>query len=260
MARKKPGPKGTLRNPRPVELRFDDDGPRRGIKTEEIDAAQLDSDERALRAYLLEHRKELLARPQEPRHNAVRRITRLATDGLTEVPVWWSGYEKFIDILPESPRRLSRPWGRGGRRRYVGPTVPPKVEHKCLWLDTSGKPAVLKQYDRPSRSWRKVFEVEVDDSIPADTVSAERFVADMTREPAVPFRSSWPGLLLNLRPSVTRMLTGKMGRPGESGRPAYLACATLAALLDTTPEKIADFLANYRRRPRAKRNSQVTSR
>jgi hypothetical protein len=246
MARKKPGPKGTLKNPRPVDI---NDGP--PIETVEIDAAQLDSDEHDLRDYLLEHRRELLAGPREPQHEAIPRITRLALDALTEVGIWWSGDQKFLDDPASPTRRLSRPWGRGGTRRHVGPTPPAKFEDRCLWLDTSGKQATLKQYHRASKSWATLGEV--DDSITADAVSAERFVADMTREPFVTFRSAWPRLSPKLRASVTRMLTGRMGRAGRSGRPAYLACATLAALLDTTPKRIMDLLANYRRRPRTKR-------
>ncbi len=258
MVRKKRGPKGTLKNPRPVEVSADEGGSGvQSIKTDEISALDLDCDERGLRAYFLEHRAELVARPRESAGAAALRIARLAVDALSVAGVWWSGYEKFVDVPESFRRRLSRPWGRGGTRRHVGPVPPPKFEDKCLWLDTSRAPALLKQYDRPSQSWRSLGNVG--GSIASDRVSAEKFVADMTREPLVTFRTSWPGSMLNLRPSVTRMLTGKMGRAGKSGRPAYLACATLAALLDTTPEKIADFLNNHRRRPRAKRNSQVTS-
>jgi hypothetical protein len=45
-----------------------------------------------------------------------------------------------------------------------------------------------------------------------------------------------------------RMLQDKMGRAGKSGRPAYLACATLATLLDVSPTRMSDILTNYRRR------------
>jgi hypothetical protein len=147
---------------------------------------------------------------------------------------------------PPSLRRASRPWGKGGTRRYVGSKPPAKAEDKCLWLDTSPTPAMLKRYDRDSKSWRDLLEV--DEAIAADKITAERFVADMTRPVLWRLETSWPRVQLGLRDPVARMLRGQMGRAGKSGRPTYLACATLGALLDTTPEKIADLLSSYRRR------------
>ncbi len=96
--------------------------------------------------------------------------------------------------------------------------------------------------------------MEVDASIAANKFVAEKFVADMTRAIGSSLSTSWPGIMLRLREHVARMLRGETGRAGKSGRPAYLAYATLGALLDTTPEKIGDFLHNHRygrRRPGA---------
>ncbi len=254
MGRKKPGPKGLLRNPRPVSL--DDEEGKVVRVTDEIEVWDLDDAERDLRHYLGKRRKELVARPGEALSAAVLRIARLATEALSETQaVWWSGYERQRVVDDPAPRRLSRPWGRGGTGPHVGPTPPTKAEHKCLWLDTSGSPAVLKRYDRHSGSWQG--GMEVDASIAANKFVAERFVADMTRPVSWDLETSWPLPKRALHAPVARMLRGDMGRAGKSGRPAYLAYATLGALLDTTPEKIADFLHNrrYRRqRPGAQRN------
>ena len=53
---------------------------------------------------------------------------------------------------------------------------------------------------------------------------------------------------LTLGSSIRRMLTGQMGRLTRSGRPAFLSVAILANLLsEKKPERVADFLATYRR-------------
>jgi hypothetical protein len=55
----------------------------------------------------------------------------------------------------------------------------------------------------------------------------------------------------SLNASITRLLDPKFRleneREEKSGRPAYLACAALAALLNVSPVEVADFLANHRR-------------
>jgi hypothetical protein len=248
MGSKKPGPKRLLKNPRPVERWMTDAN---GCDvcigtTDKVGPSELDFAEGVLRAYFRHHREELVPRPREALHAARWRITRLATNALSDTnAVRWSGYqhEKVVDL---HPKRLSRPWGRGGSRRHVGPKPPPKAENKCLWLDTSKTPAVLKIYDRKAQSWRSICEV--DQSIAKNKFEAEKFVADMTRHPNPwQLRTSWPRVMVGLRGHVTNMLGRNMGRAGKSGRPAYLACATLGVLLDNTPERIADFLANYRR-------------
>ena len=43
------------------------------------------------------------------------------------------------------------------------------------------------------------------------------------------------------------MLANRMGQAGRNGRPAYLACATLAALLKVDTKHVVELLANYRR-------------
>jgi hypothetical protein len=140
---------------------------------------------------------------------------------------------------------VSRPWGRGGSRRHVGPMPPAKAEHKCLWIDTSIRPARLKRYDKHSGSWRD--DGQIHESIAGDQITAERWLADWVRPIPSRVETKCPRLLLGLREPVANMLRRQMGRAGKSGRPAFLACATLGVLLDTTPEKIADLLGYYRR-------------
>src|SRR5438128_838020 len=90
MSRKKAGPKGRLKNPRPV-----DDGREVPLgTTDEIGPGELDWAERALRAHFRERSKELVARRGEALRPAVWRITQLATGALSETnAVWWSGYQ-----------------------------------------------------------------------------------------------------------------------------------------------------------------------
>jgi len=253
--RKKPGPKGLLKNPRPVEWTLDDG--QSGLDPLEVSAHELGDAERHLRKYLKERRGQLAVQADESSGVAASRIIKLAAEALSETQAaWWSGYavERVVDNPaafrswnPSIPIPVSRPWGRGGRRRHVGPEPPAKAEHKCLWLDTSSRPARLKSYNKHSQLWHDTGGV-FDESIAGDKIKAERFLADLTRP--IPWRleTSWPRLLLGLRDPVTRLLQGKMGRAGKSGRPAYLACATLATLLDVSPTRVSDILTNYRRR------------
>jgi hypothetical protein len=247
--RAKPGPKGWLKNPRPIDEGKTEPGP------PEISAAQLDDAERALRRYLRERRGQLVAGVEEPVSAAVFRISKLAAEALSETGVaWWSGYAverlvpnpaAFRSWNPEILIPVSLPWGRGGRRRHVGPEPPVKAEHECLWLDTSAQPAMIKEYNKHAQSWRDFMEVG--ESIAGDKIKAGTWLVLLHRRTPVRLETSWPRVLRELRQPITNMLQGKTGRTGKSGRPAFLAYATLGALLDTTPETIADLLGNYRR-------------
>jgi hypothetical protein len=240
--RQKPGPKGVLPNPRPIDVPNEQDVV--VLTTTEIEPADIDADERALRAYFAARRDQLVRRRDESLSAAALRIGRLAAKALSETGrPWWSGHKRW-HVVP-SERRPSVPWGRGGARRHVGPEPPPRAEHKCLWLDTSRRPFRVKRYDRHAGLWREERWLEGIETVAALVELTGPLRSDVT--------TSWPGVILPLRGPVARMLAGQMGRAGKSGRPAYLAYATLAALLDTTPEKIADVLNNYRRRPRARR-------
>jgi hypothetical protein len=249
MGRKKPGPKGLLTNPRPVEM-FSFDGTREVLvgTTNPVGPAELDPAERHLRSFFKKHSEQLVAGRRERFDAAVSRIIRLAEAALSDAGIWWSGYERewTVDNPAFLQKRASRPWGRGGGRRHIGPKPPVKVEHKCLWLDTSAKPSLLKRYDRHSHSWQLVCEVDA--SIAGSEAKAGKFLVDMTRPTSWLRDTRWPAVKLGLRTYVSRMLRGQMGRAGKSGRPAFLACAILGVLLDITPEKVADLLSNYRRR------------
>lgn len=256
--------------------------------TDKVAPADVDYSERALRDYLSKRRTELQEQRGETVGNAVWRIRRLTSKALSETnAVWWSGYEKQRGVenpgafappkrksklhpslirkpsgrrwldrhLLESPwnppslRKSSRPWGRGGARRHVGPTPPPKAEHKCQWIDTSTVPALWKQYDRHTQTWTWNPAVTIHQSIAGDQRKAERFLASMQLPVRRLQHTSWPVVMMatSLRDSIARMVRGEAKLASKSGRPGYLACATLGALLDKTPEQIADFLTNYRR-------------
>jgi len=247
--RKKPGPKGYLRNPYPAEQWVSDSEGRDvflGPTAATIATHELHVHESDLRAFFRKHNKELVAQPGERLSSAVLRITKLAADALTDTnALLWSGRGRAEEVENLDQRRPSVPWGRGGSRRHVGPEPPQKAEDKCLWLDTSRMPAVMKRYDRPSQSW--LNSGEVDSSIAADKAKAVAFLFLWGQSFSSHLRTSWRALPLGLREPISRMLRGGMGRAGRSGRPAYLACATLGVLLDAAPEKIADLLNNYRR-------------
>jgi hypothetical protein len=121
MARKKPGPKGLLKNPRPVEWTFDDG--QSGLGPLEVSADELDDAERQLRKYLKERRGQLAAQADQSSAVAASRIIKLAAEALSETHAdCWSGYavERVVDnpgafrswntsiLIP-----VSRPWGRG---------------------------------------------------------------------------------------------------------------------------------------------------
>jgi hypothetical protein len=230
--RRKPGPKGRIRNPAPVR---DSNGELRG---EWLDGQDVDNAERALRTYFVRERAKLWPRPDDPPDAAVNRIVVLVKDVLAEgAAPWWSGrgHVTIDRPMPASPRS-DRRW----TYRYIGPKPPPRPARDCLWVDTWRAPALAKRWDRRAREWR------IRSALPRG-VSPEDFIAlsQPMPEPQTHWRMKprfydWVGL----------MVAAQMGRAGRSGRPAYLACATLADLLDATPEKIADFLGNYRRSER----------
>ena len=253
--RRRPGPDGLLKNPRPVESwATEEDG--RDVAydtTNKVGPAEVGDSERCLRAYFSKHRTELKPRPRETQEEAARRLVRLTATALSDTgAVWWSGYERY-DTVENTARRLSVPWGRGGRRRHVGPMPPARAENKCLWLDTSVVPVVLRRYEKRTQAWRLIFPVH--GLAASNTARALAFVADMSKPPDRYVRPSWSGLMMSapLRHSISRILRGDAKLANQSGRPGYLACATLGALLDRTPEQITDFLANSRRAASARR-------
>jgi hypothetical protein len=103
----------------------------------------------------------------------------------------------------------------------------------------------VKRYDRHSKLWRQL-ETIADPAVTANTGAAYRYITDWHGRHGQTADESWPALHRLLREPVVRLLKGDMGRAGKDGRPAYLAYAILAALLHMTPEKIRDFLGNYR--------------
>jgi len=62
----------------------------------------------------------------------------------------------------------------------------------------------------------------------------------------VELRVRWPRLIA-LHEDIEIMLASRMSQAGRNGRPAYLACATLAALLKVDTKHVVELLANYRR-------------
>jgi hypothetical protein len=61
----------------------------------------------------------------------------------------------------------------------------------------------------------------------------------------VEVRVRWPRLI-TLHEDI-KMMVGNRTWAGRNDRPAYLACATLAALLEMETKHVVDLLANYRR-------------
>src|SRR5215831_14929423 len=80
MSRKKPGPKGRLKNPKPFEDYDTTSG--EVIRDESISPADLDRDEQVLRAFFKLRSKQLVRRAGEDLVTAAGRIRRLAEEAV----------------------------------------------------------------------------------------------------------------------------------------------------------------------------------
>src|SRR5262245_32093821 len=91
--RRKPGPKGVLKNPRPVDYSVIDDEGREFVSTtDEVGPHQLGPTESDLRAYFRERCRELVVEPGEALGRAKTRICKLAVAALSQSESrWWSG-------------------------------------------------------------------------------------------------------------------------------------------------------------------------
>jgi hypothetical protein len=282
MGHGKPGPRAQRQNPDPLSDDERDiewsDGRIEWVRlplseeTTWIAAYQLDSAERTLRQSFKARRRELSRRPTETLAAAALRIALLVRDVAEENAaehLWWTGLrqeevEKYpVDRLYPLTREADGSW----TLRYVGPdpeegskgpkhrserryriTSRPRDrydEASLSWKPMETPAHMIEEYDADSRSWKSVI------SVPDD---AEKWIASMMRPTSWTLKATWPGLLQYLRDPLTRMLHGEMGRAGRDGRPAYLAYATLGALLNLSPNEVRDLLNSYRH-PRRRRKS-----
>ena len=233
-ARKSPGPKGgplftaysgpetRILNPHPLG---NDNG------EHYLSAAELDWSERPLRVYLDERPTQLQLQPDETLWLATERIVELTFEGLTKTrAAWWSSLGEW-DVHTTS-HTLPSP--------HVGPNPPRWPTSRELWHDTSCIPHVVKEYTAAG-TWGIVLD-NLSPSMPRRDVRA--LLSTVLSDVEVIVR--WPRLTA-LNEDINIMLANRMGRAGENGRPAYLACATLAALLKVETKHVIDLLANYRR-------------
>jgi hypothetical protein len=108
----------------------------------------------------------------------------------------------------------------------------------------SSNPRAVKEYAAP-RTWRIVLDNIKPNASPLDVRKQLSWDRSEIGEISVTIR--WPHRALPLRDDIKSMLANRTGRAGKSGRPAFLACAALAALLEVDTIKVVDLLANYRR-------------
>ena len=201
-----------------------------------LSASDLDRSERQLRDYLLKHRRELSTQLDESLGQATGRIVKLVTEGLTKTgAAWWSALQDMDVSVVEPPALPTNgPW----QYEHIGPKPPPRPAQGCLWRDTSCAPPPVREYT-DQRRWRVVQGMGPGLKL-RDVRSLLYAQTDFT------FR--WPRLTA-LNEDIKIMLKDRMGRAGKSGRPAFLACAALSALLEVDTSKVVDLLANYRRVP-----------
>jgi len=234
--RHKPGPKALLVNPYPVP--FEDDEGNEYEEDPHLSASELDRSERKLRDYFLKHRRELSAQPDENPGQATWRILKLVTEGLTDTRAAdWSALEDWDHEAEAPPMRMVLPL-------KVSRLPPPGPMRGDLWLDTSSNPRVVKEYAAP-RTWHIVLDNIKPNASPLDV--RKQLSEDRMEFPKFSLTIRWPQRAQLLRDEIKSMLANRMGRAGKNGRPAFLACAALAVLLEVDTSKAVDLLANYRR-------------
>jgi hypothetical protein len=202
-----------------------------GDSEQHLSAPELDTSERLLRAYLTARQTELELQADEGLLIATARIVTLTMEGLTKTrAAWWSslgGWDVHaINNIHVAP--------------HIGPKPPRRPRAGDLWWDTSCQPQVVREYS-PRSTWSSVL----DDISPGMSQRAVRSVL-ATLLSGVEVRVRWPRLIA-LHEDVKMLVGNRLGWVGRNDRPAYLACATLAALLETETKHVVDLLANYRR-------------
>jgi hypothetical protein len=246
LGRRRPGPVPGFDNPSPVGDGIDE--PRIDWISPEI----LDDTEQRLRQYLLARRKELARRPRESFDDAAIRIATLAQRAVEETEAaWWSRRVLYDKKESLEPRRDVPSW-RWNRTRnhfwakpHVGPTPPAKrPAHNSPWLDASIEPFVLRLWNKNTKSWKALFEVSA--AFARDPEALFEWAWQLTLPVVLP-RPPWPAGRSALIPTARTLVSGKLGRAGKSGRPAFLACAILGGLLKVSPKRVADTLNHYRR-------------
>jgi hypothetical protein len=247
-SRRRPGPTPGLANPHPIG-----DGvhePRVGWITPDV----LDDSERRLRRYFRDRRTDLVKRADEPTAHAIRRVGKLAREAVEETgAAWWCGLE--LVWIEKIRWKESPPWEWLDSKRtylrfwaapHVGPEPPRKrAAHGLPWLDTSGTPNRLRVWNKHSKTWAVLFDVG------PELACQPRLLFEWAWElfqPADRFSSNWVRIEPRLREIAERLFAeGGLGRAGRSGRPAYLACAVLGAMLQVPTERLSDSLNHYRR-------------
>jgi hypothetical protein len=231
---------------------------RRSEETTWVTAEAFDTAERALRASFKARRRDLTLRPGETVGSASQRIAGLVREAMEENAshLWWTARrsEKSERVGIDRQYRLAREPDGSWTRRYVGPppargpwryriTSRPQERHdeaSRSWKPIEVPVHIVEEYDADSQAWRP-WPMKVPEGVnPAD------FLARMVRQTPWTLKVAWREFVADLRDPISRMLCGELGRLGKSGRPAYLACATLGALLNVPPEHIHDVLNNYR--------------
>lgn len=136
----------------------------------------------------------------------------------------------------------------------------------CLWFDTSETPRVIRRFDPREHRWvvfmvaattqptpgivSWTFEPRTGETLPVFTCrddDAYDFLQTLWMDWS---RVHGPGYRWDLRLAepIGRLLKPRgMGDAGHNGKPAFLACAVLAALLDVSLERVFHMVANYRR-------------
>lgn len=186
---------------------------------------------------------------------SVRRRARTSPDHPAESPVRVR--------LPREPVGSPRAWP--GRQRWkwaelhVGTTPPKRPLDRCLWLDTSGTPKLIRTYRKASKSWDAGMAFHSRSNRSEDFA----LLYSLSRPMGWHLERHWQMVKIRgpLDKSMRQMLTVPTKTlPGHDGRPAFLARAVLAALLGTAPEKITNFVNNHQFPRRRRKKTRAIAR
>ena len=238
-SRRRPGPKAEIPNPHPAG------GPE---PVEQIDPSLLAAGASAIQSDLSRRQRDLRQHQGEDLDAAVRRVLHIVEEALTDA-IWWSGLKKERVVVPDLTQHQTpavlygRMRGFNRARRHVGRQPPARPRDWCLWFDTSSKPPKVRHYSKLTKEWSVLFDAVRTGEQPV------QLLYDLA-QPTSRLVVTWPPMP-TLAEGVRRALTGEeLGRAGRSGRPHFLACCALGALLDVPPEIITDKLNHFRRTQR----------